>query len=97
MLGRESRTAMTTAVVSVYPSLFRQVVSAALQRAQPYLAVSLRTDVFVNQWARRRVEKNLETLFSHPLAPRFTLTSPAEALAVLEPGAETTNQTVAAI
>ena len=97
LLGRESSAAMTTAVASIYPSLFRQVISAALQREKPYLAVALRSDVFVNQRARRRVERNLETLFSHPLAPRFALTSPAEALAVLEPRAETRSSIFAAI
>jgi hypothetical protein len=97
LLGRGSNTAvMTAAVASIYPTLFRQVVNAVLQREQPYLAVALRTDAFVNQRSRRRVETNLDILLSHPLASRFAWTSPPAALAMLALHPATTSSIAAA-
>jgi hypothetical protein len=97
MKGESGAAVTTAAVASIYPNVFRQVVNAALTRQRPYLAVAVRTDVFVNQRARRRVEENLDNLLSHPFAPCFALTSPADALAALELQNETSSPVVAAI
>jgi hypothetical protein len=63
------------------PDTFDRLVDRALRRMRrPYLAFAIRTDRNLT----RKVAGNIETLLTHPAAPRFRFCTPAEALAMLD-------------
>jgi hypothetical protein len=63
---------------------FSQFMNDALARDEaPHLAPVVRTDVGVKPVEMARLQRNLESILSHPLVKRFRLVRPAEAVQLL--------------
>ena len=63
---------------------FSQFMNDVLARDEaPYLAPVLRTDVGIKPVEMKRLQQNLESFLSHPLARRFRFVRPAQALELL--------------
>lgn len=84
-LRRDLDSGTWTALVSHDPTVFRRIVADVLGRtSRPYLSLALRTGALAVPRTARRVEANLAWLVTHPMAGRFTWTTAADTLRLLE-------------
>jgi hypothetical protein len=74
---------MVTCATSLPDFLFRRAIDGVLARPTPYLASIDRTHVGNDPEKLNRIERNLQYLLSHPLAPRFAFVGPEESIDLL--------------
>lgn len=82
-VAQRPATDMSTALISLEPSLFRTVVDDALEREHPHLVLPLRTGAAGVPKYASRVEANLNWLSRRSDASRFAWVTPAEAIQLL--------------
>ncbi len=63
------------------PPIFRKVVDELLHSMdRPYLTLLLRSDSIMKPYFSRNIKKNLNYIFSHPMAKQFAFSTPQEAM-----------------
>ena len=83
-VAQRPATDLSTALISLEPSLFRGVVDDALRREHPHLVLPLRTGAAGVPRYASRIEANLEWLSRRAEASRFAWVTPAEAVRLLQ-------------
>ncbi len=83
-VAKRPSTNLSTALVSLSRSTFRDVIDRVLDRPHPHLVLTLRTGAATVPRYAARVDANLTALRTHPEAARWAWTTPSEAIQLLQ-------------